>query len=376
MDSTPLVDLHAQYESMRADIDAAIQRVVRRQVFLAGPETRAFELEFAAFAQAAEAVAVSSGTSALELALWVLGVGPSDEVILPAWTFWATTEAILRHGATPVFVDVKEDDWTLDPHAVGAGLTERTKAIIPVHIFGHPADVPAIATAAPHVAIVEDAAQAHGARYYGAPVGSKGTLSTYSFYPSKNLGAYGDAGAILTNDPKLAARLREIRDHGSVEKYTHLVAGTNARCDELQAAVLRAKLPKLPEWTARRQELAALYETRLEGIVRMQVTQPWAEHARHLFVVALDPRQAVVKRLREEGIHVGVHYPAACHQQPAWQGARPRLPVSEALASTVVSLPLYPELGETGVLRICDALLAAIGPRAGLGPRGRAVTGS
>jgi dTDP-4-amino-4,6-dideoxygalactose transaminase len=365
VDSTPLIDLHAQYESMRVDIDAAIERVLRRQVFLAGPETKAFEIEFAAFAETAEAVAVSSGTSALELALWVLGLGPGDEVILPAWTFWATSEAILRQGATPVFVDVTEDDWTLDPHAVGAAVTQRTRAIVPVHIFGHPADVRAIAEAAPHVAIVEDASQAHGARYYGASVGSGGTLSTYSFYPSKNLGAYGDAGAILTNDPELAARLRAIRDHGSVEKYTHLVAGTNARCDELQAAVLRAKLPKLREWTVRRQELAALYETRLSGMIRMQVTQPWAEHARHLFVVAVDGRNAVVERLLRQGIHVGVHYPAACHQQPAWHGERPRLSVTEALAKSVVSLPLYPELGETGVERICEAVLEAIGSEAG-----------
>lgn len=345
---------------MRADIDSAIERVVRRQVFLAGPETRAFELEFAAFAQATEAVAVSSGTSALELALWVLGVGSGDEVILPGWTFWATAEAVLRQGATPIFVDVTEDDWTLDPRAVGAAVTERTKAILPVHIFGHPADVREVRLAAPQVAIIEDAAQAHGARYYGAPVGSESTLSTYSFYPSKNLGAYGDAGAIVTNDRELAARLRAIRDHGSVEKYTHLVAGTNARCDELQAAVLRAKLPKLREWTSRRQELAALYETRLSGTLRVQVTQPWTEHARHLFVVAVNERETVVDRLRRAGIHVGIHYPAACHQQPAWRGDRPRLPVTEALADSVISLPLYPELGETGVEGVCEALLAAI----------------
>lgn len=360
MERTPLVDLHAQYESLRADIDAAIERVLRRQVFLAGPETSAFELEFAAFAGAAEAVAVSSGTSALELALWALGVGSGDEVIVPAWTFWATPEAILRQGATPVFVDVNDDDWTMDPRAAGEAVTERTKAIIPVHIFGHPADVRAIARAAPDVAIVEDAAQAHGAGYYGIPVGSEGALSTYSFYPSKNLGAYGDAGAVVTNDPTLAERLRGLRDHGSVEKYTHLVAGTNARCDELQAAILRAKLPKLREWTARRQELAALYETRLTGMVGMQVTQPWAEHARHLFVVVVEDREAVADRLRQEGIGVGVHYPIACHQQPGWREGRPRLPVTEALASGVLSLPLYPELGEYRVERICEALLAAM----------------
>jgi dTDP-3-amino-3,4,6-trideoxy-alpha-D-glucose transaminase len=376
VDSTPLVDLHAQYESMRADIDAAIERVLHRQVFLAGPETRAFEIEFAAFAQAKEAVAVSSGTSALELALWVLGVGAGDEVILPAWTFWATSEAILRQGAIPVFVDVTKDDWTLDPRAVGAAVTERTKAIVPVHIFGHPADVRAIKLAAPGVAIVEDAAQAQGARYHGAAVGSEGTLSTYSFYPSKNLGAYGDAGAIVTNDQELAVRLRAIRDHGSVEKYTHLVAGTNARCDELQAAVLRAKLPKLRDWTSRRQELAALYETRLAGTIRVQVTQPWAEHVRHLFVVAADHRETVVDRLRRAGIHAGVHYPAACHQQPAWQGDRPRLPVTEALADTVLSLPLYPELGESGVERVCEALLAAIDSDVILEPGPRAEAGS
>jgi dTDP-3-amino-3,4,6-trideoxy-alpha-D-glucose transaminase len=222
--------------------------------------------------------------------------------------------------------------------------------------------VRAVKLAAPQVPIVEDAAQAHGARYYSAAVGSESTLSTYSFYPSKNLGAYGDAGAIVTNERELAARLRALRDHGSVEKYTHLVAGTNARCDELQAAVLRAKLPKLRQWTSRRQELAALYEMRLTGI-RMQVTRQWAEHARHLFVVAVNDREAVVDRLHRAGIQVGIHYPAACHQQPAWRGDRPHLPVTEALADSVISLPLYPELDDTGVERVCEALLAAIEQR-------------
>ena len=364
MDSTPLVDLGAQYESIRAEIDAAIARVLRRQVFLAGPETEAFEVEFAAYAEAAEAVAVASGTAALELALWALEIGAGDEVIVPAWTFWATPQAIIRQGATPVFVDVTEDDWTIDPEAAGAAVTAQTKAIVAVHIFGHPADVRSVGRAAPDMAIVEDAAQAHGARYWGAMVGSDSVAATYSFYPSKNLGAYGDAGAVTTTDSALAGRLRALRDHGSVAKYTHMFAGTNARCDELQAAILRAKLPQLNDWNSRRQELAAMYEERLRGIVPVQATQPWAEHARHLFVVLVENRDAIRDRLRRKGIGVGIHYPAACHQQPGWTGRRPRLPVSEALAGAALTLPLYPELGEAGVEHVCDELLAALGSRA------------
>lgn len=354
----PLVDLKAQYESIRADIHEAIDRVLERQTFIIGPETHAFEEEFAAFSGANEAVAVSNGTTAIELALWATGVGPGDEVITTSWTFWATTEAILRVGAVPVFVDVREDDWTIDPVRVAEAVTPRTKAILPVHIFGHPADVPALAAIAP---VLEDAAQAHGGGYHDRSIGADAVAATYSFYPGKNLGAYGDAGALTTNDTALAALLRQMRDHGRTTKYEHPIAGTNARCSELQCAVLRVKLERLREWTDTRQRLATHYEKTLAGTgVGWQKTQPWAEHARHLFVITSPERDRIRESLAEEGIDTGIHYPIPVHKQPGLAGREWRavgdLAITERLADEVLSLPLFPELADASVARICTAV--------------------
>jgi dTDP-4-amino-4,6-dideoxygalactose transaminase len=359
----PLVDLKAQFASIESDVRAALERVLQSQVFLNGPETRAFEEEFAAFAGAPQAVAVSSGTSALELALRAMGIGPGDEVITVSFTFFATIEAIVGLGATPVLVDVTAEDWTLDPSRLAAAITPRTKAIVPVHLYGHPADVQAIAAAAPGIPILEDAAQAHGARYHGRPVGSDAIAATFSFFPGKNLGAYGDAGAVITHDEALADQLRSLRDHGRSGKYEHAVAGTNERMAELQAAVLRAKLPHLAAWTAERQRLSMRYEERLPGF-RSQQTREWAENVRHLFVVAHDDRDRLAAALRESGIATGVHYPIPCHRQPAattfdWRAAGP-LDVTDEASRAVLSLPLYPELGDAGVDRVTAALTAAI----------------
>jgi dTDP-4-amino-4,6-dideoxygalactose transaminase len=358
----PLVDLKAQFRTIEPEIRAAIDRVLERQSFIIGPETSAFEEEFAAFSGAAEAIACSNGTSALELSLWALGVGPGDEVITTAWTFWATGEAILRLGATPVFVDVREDDWTIDPERVRAAVTERTKAILPVHIFGHPADIPALVDSVP---VIEDAAQAHGSSYYGRPVGSDAAAATYSFYPGKNLGAYGDAGAVTTNDAALAARIRALRDHGRSTKYEHPVAGTNARSSELQCAVLRAKLPHLEAWTEERRRLSGLYEQRLGPLgLCFQASQPWARNVRHLFVIRHPERDGLQRYLEEEGIDAGVHYPIPVHMQPGLEGREWRveggLETTESLAREVLSLPLYPELGDEGVDRVCTAIERAI----------------
>ena len=358
----PLVDLKAQFRSIEPEIRAAIDRVLERQAFVIGPETRAFEEEFAAFSGVAEAIAVSNGTTAIELVLWALGVGPGDEVITTAWTFWATAEAILRFGATPVFVDVREDDWTLDPERAAAAVTERTKAILPVHIFGHPADVPALLDGVP---VVEDAAQAHGGSYHGRPVGSDAAAATFSFYPGKNLGAYGDAGAVISNDSELTGRVRALRDHGRSTKYEHPVAGTNARSSELQCAILRTKLRYLPVWTAERRRLAGLYEARLTGLgLGFQAVQPWADHVRHLFVIRHPERDGLKAHLAEEGIETGVHYPIPVHEQPglagrAWR-AEGGLERTEALSRDVLSLPLYPELGDEGVERVCAAIRGAL----------------
>jgi dTDP-3-amino-3,4,6-trideoxy-alpha-D-glucose transaminase len=358
----PLVDLRAQYRSIRRDVDAAIRRVLERQVFVGGPETQAFESEFAGFCEAPHAVAVSNGTTALEMTLEALGIGPGDEVVTVSHTFFATVGAVLRTGATAVLVDIRDDDWTMSPAALADAVGPRTKAIVPVHIYGHPADVLALAAAAPGIPIVEDAAQAHGARCHGEPVGRRSAAACFSFYPGKNLGAYGDAGAMITRDEVLAKRIRALRNHGRVGgKYEHRVLGTNARVSELQAAVLRAKLSYLPGWTDARRGLAARYEDclSLPGAM-LQTVQPWAEHARHLFVLLHRERDRLLAILRRQGIEAGIHYPVPVHRQDALRGQAWRvhgqLPVTDRVSAECLSLPLYPELGIDGVDRVLATL--------------------
>jgi dTDP-3-amino-3,4,6-trideoxy-alpha-D-glucose transaminase len=357
----PLVDLRAQYSLIRREVDVAMRRVLDRQVFVDGPETTAFEAEFARLCEAPHAVAVSSGTTALELALEACGVGPGDEVVTVSHTFVATVAAIVRTGATVVFVDIRPDDWTMSPPALAGAVGPRTKAVVPVHIYGHPADVPALAAAAPGIAILEDAAQAHGARYYGQPLGSRSLAACFSFYPGKNLGAYGDAGAVVMRDEVLAKRIRALRDHGRIGgKYEHRVLGTNARVAELQAAVLRAKLPHLRGWTEARRGLAALYEDRLSPVGSLQTVQPWAEHARHLFVLLHGKRDRLLATLRRQGIGAGIHYPVPVHRQEALRGRAWRihgdLAVTERVSAECLSLPLYPELGIDGIERVVAAV--------------------
>jgi dTDP-4-amino-4,6-dideoxygalactose transaminase len=363
METIPLVDLKAQYRAIGPEIEAAIGRVLERQSFINAAETRAFEEEFAAFCEAPEAIGVSNGTTAIELILNALGVGAGDEVITVSHTFMATVGAILRTGATPVMVDVDEATWTMSPEQVAQAVTPQTKAVLPVHLYGNPADIPAIAAAARGIPVVEDAAQAHGARYHGRAVGSDSAAASYSFYPGKTLGAYGDAGAVTTGDPELALRLRQLRDHGRFgAKYEHATVGTNARMAELQAAVLRTKLAHLPEWVAARQRLCARYEERLAGAgVRLQRIEDWAEPTWHLYVILHPERDRLAAELRERGISTGVHYPIPVHRQPALSGAPHRvhggeLPVSDELAASCLSLPIYPELGDEGVDRVAEAL--------------------
>jgi dTDP-4-amino-4,6-dideoxygalactose transaminase len=361
----PLVDLHAQYRTLAGEIDGALLRVLERQSFINGVEVAAFEREFAAASESVECVGVSNGTAALELALSALGVGPGDEVITVSHTFFATVGAIVRTGAKAVFVDIDQDTWTMNPALVGEALSERTAAIVPVHLYGLPSDVPAIAAAAPGVPIVEDAAQAHLGRYHGEPVGAAGTAATFSFYPGKNLGAYGDAGAVITDDPVLAGRLRALRDHGRAEgaKYEHDRLGTNMRMDELQAAVLRVKLPRLRAWTDARQALAARYDSSLfGGGVATQATMPWAEHVRHLYVLCHPERDRLLAELRVKGIDGGVHYPVPVHLQSAMRD-RPdvwrqsgSLEVTERVAATCLSLPLYPELSGADADRVSSTV--------------------
>jgi dTDP-4-amino-4,6-dideoxygalactose transaminase len=366
-ETIPLVDLRAQHRAVGAEVAAAVERVIERQQFVGGPETAAFEAEFGAACDSAHCVAVSNGTTALELVLQALGIGPGDEVVTVSHTFVATVSAIVRTGATPVFVDVEDGSWTMAPDAVADAVGPRTKALVPVHIYGHPADVPALAAAAPGVPIVEDAAQAHGARYHGRPVGAAALAATFSFYPGKNLGAYGDAGAVVTGDAELARSLRSLRDHGRAGgKYEHRRFGTNARIAEVQAAVLRAKLPHLARWTGARRELSALYETMLAvEDLRVQAVEPWAEHARHLFVLLHPERDRLLGELRTRGIEAGVHYPIPVHRQPAMEAVRHvvpagGLPVTDGVAASCLSLPLYPELGRAGVERVVETLAGVL----------------
>jgi dTDP-4-amino-4,6-dideoxygalactose transaminase len=362
----PLVDLQAQQRSIGAEITAAIARVEERQMFVNGPEVAAFEVEFANWCTAPRCIAVSSGTTALELTLQALEVGPGDEVITVSHTFFATVGAIARRGATPVLIDVDPRTWTMDPDRVAAAVGPRTKAIVPVHLYGNPADIPAISRAAPGVAIVEDAAQAHGARYHDRPLGSGSAAACYSFYPGKTLGAHGDAGAITTGDAELADRVSQLRDHGRAGgKYEHLCVGTNARMAELQAAVLRAKLPHLTDWIDARQRIAAMYQSALAGHVPTQEVEPWAEHTWHLFVALHPNRDGIRPQLQEQGIATGVHYPIPVHRQPAMEQVEHRivgdLAVTDQLASTCLSLPIYPELGEDDVRRVLDSFCREIG---------------
>lgn len=346
----PLVDLHAQYAAIKPSIDEAIREVVGRTSFIQGPAVADFERQFAAVSGAAGAVGVSSGTSALELALRAIGVSPGDEVITSAHTFFATAEAIRQVGARPVFADIDPRRYTLDPNSVQDAVTPRTRALVPVHLYGQPADMQPLAEIAERhdLWLVEDAAQAHAAEYHGQRCGSLGDLACFSFYPGKNLGAYGDAGAVTGNDESLLAKVRLLRDHGRTTKYEHEVFGFNARLDTLQAAILSAKLPYLETWTNARRAHARLYNELLAG---SEVTTPYeapdVRHVFHIYAIRTPNRGALLERLRAKGIAAGIHYPVPLHRQPAclkegYGGVS--LPVTEQIAGEILSLPMYPEI--------------------------------
>jgi len=364
--NVPMVDLRAQYRSIQSDVDAAVRRVVEATAFINGEECRLFEQEFAAWCGATHAVGVANGTDALTLALRAYGVGPGDEVVTVANTFIATGEAILLNGATPVFVDVDEASFTMDPAALERAITPRTKVVIPVHLYGHPCDMVRIsAVAARHgLFVLEDAAQAHGAEVDGRRAGSLGHAACFSFYPGKNLGAYGDAGAVVTSDPEFAAKVRRLANHGAgTERYQHVVPGTNSRLDNLQAAILRVKLPHMERWNRDRRERAEAYARALEGIrgVAVPREQPWGRTAWHLFTIRAEERDGLQAHLAAQGVSSAVHYPRPIHLQPALAvaGGRPGdLPVSERLSNEVISIPLYPELPFDEVARIADAIAA------------------
>jgi dTDP-4-amino-4,6-dideoxygalactose transaminase len=349
-EAIPLVDLRAQYAAIRADITAAVDRVLEHAVFIMGPEVSGFEAAFAAYLGVPEAIGVASGTAALHLALLACGVGPGDEVITTPFTFYATAEAIAQAGATPVFVDIHPDTYNMDADRLAAALTPRTRAIIPVHLFGHPADMPAInAFARQHnLWVIEDAAQAHGAELDGRRCGGLADIACFSFFPSKNLGCYGDGGMVTTRNPDLAARVRRLRDHGRVGKYEHVELGWGYRLDALQAAVLGAKLPHLEAWTAARRAAAGYYGELLAGCaVDLPVEQAHARHVYHLYVIRTPARDALLGYLHAAGIGASVHYPLPLHLQPVYRGmglGPGSFPVAERAAAGVLSLPLYAEI--------------------------------
>jgi dTDP-4-amino-4,6-dideoxygalactose transaminase len=355
----PLVDLKAQYDGLRDQMRVAMDAVLETTAFIQGPDVRAFEAEFAAFCGAGHALGISSGTDALHLALRAVGVGAGDEVITSPHTFTATAEAIVMAGARPVFADIDPHTFNIDPAQIPARITARTKAIMPVHLYGQPADMdPILELARAHgIAVVEDAAQAHGATYKGRRVGTLADAACFSFYPGKNLGAYGDAGGITTDRDDVADRVRMSRDHGRRDKYEHLEVGFGNRLDTLQAAVLRVKLRALPGWNARRAAIAARYSAALPALAPQ--VPAWAGPAWHLYVIRVTNREHVRTVLREAGIHTGVHYPVPLHLQPAYRdlgyGAE-AFPVAEAAAREVLSLPLYPELSDADADRVIDAL--------------------
>ena len=359
----PFVDLKAQYRTIKPEIDAAIMEVVESCWFVGGPAVKQFEEDFAAYCGAARGVGSSSGTSAIHLALVGLGVGPGDEVITACNTFIATSEAISHSGARPVFVDVENDTQLIDAEKVEAAITPKTKAIVPVHLFGQPADMDAIRDiAARHeLKIVADAAQAHGSDIDGDRRKILGDATTFSFYPGKNLGAYGDAGMVVTDDGDLADRMKMLADHGSPQKYHHVAEGWNYRLDAIQAAVLGIKLRHLDGWTESRRSRAARYNAVFAAAenVTAVVERPGRRCVYHLFVVRVKDRDALGKAIGERGIAWGIHYPGPLHLQPAYdylgykQGD---FPVGEACANEIISLPMFAELTDEMVDEVAAAV--------------------
>jgi dTDP-4-amino-4,6-dideoxygalactose transaminase len=362
----PFLDLKAQYRQIKPQVDAAIARVIDSAQFVLGPDVVTFENRFAAYCSVDHCRALNSGTSALHLALLAADVGPGDEVITVSMTFVATTAAILYCGAKPVFVDVDPVTWTMDPALIEAAITPRTKAILPVHLHGLMADMdPIMEIARRHgLVVIEDAAQAHGAEYKGRRAGSIGDLGCFSFYPGKNLGAFGEGGAVVTNNPDLARRLSLLRDWGQESKYNHGVAGYNFRMDGIQGAVLNVKMGYLESWTEGRRTAAAQYHSLLEKL-RFERPRPptHSRHVYHVYAVRLARRDEALKVLQEGGIGVGIHYPVPVHMQKAYAnlGCRPGdFPVTERLANEFLSLPIYPELRPDQVAEVVSQLQKAL----------------
>ena len=361
----PFADLQSQYRSIKGEIDAAIGRVLDSAQFILGDEVAAFERDFAQYCQAAETVGVNSGTSALHLALLAAGIGPGDEVITVPFTFVATVSAIGYVGARAVFVDIEPEYFTIDPAKIEGAITSRTRAIIPVHLYGQPADMDPVLEIARHhrLAVIEDAAQAHGAEYHGRRCGSLAEIAAFSFYPGKNLGAYGEGGAVTTTRADVAKTCRTLRDWGQEKRYEHRMKGFNYRMDGIQGAILRVKLLHLEAWTEKRRQVAAWYAEMLDPeSVRQPKARPGCRHVYHVFAVRSDDRDTLRDVLGTQGIQTGTHYPIPVHLQPAHADLGYRagdFPNAETAAREVLSLPLFPEMTREQVEVVAAAVSQA-----------------
>lgn len=364
----PFLDLVEPHRAREEEFVAAFRRALRSASFVGGPEVEGFEREFAAYVGTQHAIGVANGTDSLRFIFMSLGIKPGDEVITASHTFIATSEAISQAGGRPVFVDIDPITMTLDPAAVAAAITPRTMGIVPVHLYGQTADMdPLLALATQHnLWIVEDAAQAHGARYRGRAAGTMGVAGSFSFYPGKNLGSVGEGGAVTTNDPRVLEGVRRLREHGQREKYVHVSEGYNGRLHAIQAAVLRIKLQDLDAATAGRQQVARWYQEALGDIAELALPQvaPWAEHVWHLYVVRTPVREALRKALTDARIGAGLHYPVPLHRQEAYAHlgyAEGALPITERTAAELLSLPMFPTLTEGQVARVVQVVRGFFG---------------
>lgn len=364
--SVPYYDLKQQYESLRSEILEALDRSCRNASFSLGDDVASFEREFAAYCEAKHCIAVNSGTSALHLALLAAGVGPGDDVITTPNSFIATAEAIAYTGAKPVFADIDPHTANIDPRCVSKAITSRAKAILPVHLYGRPVDMQSLLdlARANNLALIEDACQSHGARYRGRRVGAIGASGAFSFYPSKNLAAYGEAGAVVTNDDHVAEFCRAARSHGELRRYFHDFIGYNYRMEGFQGAVLRVKLRHLEEWSARRKAIAARYRRNLSGLpLTLPQDDPRDECAYHLFVIYVGNREAVQAELKDRGVGTAVHYPVPLHLQNALASLGCKqgdFPHAEKACREVLALPLFPELTDDEVDYVCESLQAVL----------------
>jgi len=366
----PFLDLKAQYLTIKDEIDSALHAVIEKTAFAGGPFVEQFEKEFAEFCNGKHAIGVGSGTEALWLPLLALGIGEGDEVITVPSTFIATAEAISFCGAKPVFVDIDEQTYNMNPDLLEAAITPNTKAIIPVHLFGQMADMNLVAEIARkyNLYVIEDACQAHGAEYKGRRAGSIGDAAAFSFYPGKNLGAYGEGGAIVTNQDDMATTMKMFRDHGQEQKYYHGMVGWNARMDGIQGAVLSTKLAYLNEWNEARRKNARLYAELLSNVDGVVVPREadYAKHVYHIYAIRIQNRDDMIRKLADEGISCGIHYPVPVHLQSAYRELglhRGSFPVAEKCAEEFVSLPMYPELTEAQIHYVVDTVKALITER-------------